>query len=114
MTVTFDMLWNLILLIFGGINAWLLFERGREKDDKKVLWQEINELKSLQAQYMTRPDVKEMMHEALATLKEEQLKNINIMRNIEAMLRQMEKEFAVTKYAMLNKGLLHETKNTDS
>lgn len=112
--MTFDMLWNLMLLIVGGLNAWLLFARGQDKDDRKTLWQEINAMKAAQAQYMTRPEVKEMMQEALAPIKEEQLKTVNIMRNIEAMLRQIEKEFAVTKYALFNKGRLNESASDDN
>lgn len=113
MELTWPVFWGVVTFLLGIINLWFWFDKNREKDDRKAMWEAINALKSLQAQYMTRPDVKEMMHEALAPIKEEQIKSLSIMRNIESMLRQMEKEFAVTKYALFNRGN-HEAKSDDS
>lgn len=124
MEITGAMAWGFITFLLGLLNLWFWHDKGRDKEDRKAmqdeidsskraLWTEVNALKSQQANYMTRPDVKEMMHEALAPIKEEQIKSLSIMRNIESMLRQMEKEFAVTKYALFNRGN-NETKSDDN
>jgi hypothetical protein len=102
-----------IVGLLGVVNMWFWFDKNRGEDDRKSLWIELNELKKTNATFMTRPEVKEMMNEALAPVKEEQIKSLSIMRSIESMLRKMETEFAVTKYALFNRGL-NEPKDIDS
>lgn len=114
MTISGDLVLGLVAALLGFINLWFWYDKNRDADDRKVMWEELTKLRHENREFMTRPQVREMLIEAITPVKEEQIKTNGIMRSIESILRKMETEFAVTKYALFSRGTGDDTKDSNN